>query len=457
VTKDTPGAVRTVEVSKKWYGRYTDGAGRSHRVPLSESKGTARRMLAKLAGDSQLAGVGITDPFAEHRARPLLEHLEDFRSYLAAKGNVPEHVAKTEAQCRAVLEGCKFVHFEDVQPSAVVEFLAKLRRGDGSGAEVRKEWYTVEDLAGLLGISGASVRRMARRGQLAGEGKGQEQRYHREVVKPLLERRGQGVGAQTSNHYLAAIKSFSKWLVKDRRCAVDPLAHLSRVNPDVDLRHPRRALREELFGQFIEATGAGKEFRGLSGPDRLVLYTLAAQTGFRASELGSLTPESFFLGSDAPVVTDALAAGRPTVTVAAGYSKHRREDVQPLRSDVAEMMRQYLTGKVPGKPVWPGAWTEAGAEMVRLDLQAAGIPYQDAAGRFFDFHALRGQFISALAAGGVHPKVAQVLARHSTINLTMDYYTHLDVLDVAGALDKLPAARPTAKPPGDKGEGRKRA
>ena len=27
----------------------------------------------------------------------------------------------------------------------------------------------------------------------------------------------------------------------------------------------------------------------------------------------------------------------------------------------------------------------------------------------------------------------------------MDYYTHLDVFDVAGALDKLPAVKPDAK------------
>lgn len=76
--------------------------------------------------------------------------------------------------------------------------------------------------------------------------------------------------------------------------------------------------------------------------------------------------------------------------------------------------------------------------MVRIDLAAAGLPYRDEGGRYFDFHATRGQFISMLAAGGVHPKVAQILARHSTIVLTMDAYTHLDVLDVAGALDKLP-------------------
>ncbi len=102
-------------------------------------------------------------------------------------------------------------------------------------------------------------------------------------------------------------------------------------------------------------------------------------------------------------------------------------------------MRGYLAGRPKGEPVWPGTWHERAAEMLRNDLRAAGIDYQDDARRFFDFHAMRGQFISLLAARGPHPKVAQALARHSTITLTMDYYTHLDVLDVTGALDKLPA------------------
>lgn len=427
VTKDTPGAVRAVEQAKKWYGRYTDAAGNTVRVPLSESKETARRMLNKIAGDAELASVGIADPFAEHRGRPLPEHVEDFGRYLAAKGNTAEHVEKTVARCRAVVAGCRFGKIDDIQPSAVVEFLAGLRSEEGGGLDPRKEWYTVAEVGAMLNVRGDSVRRMTRRGVLPADGRHRRQRYHRDVVRGLLERHGRGVGVTTSNHYLAAIKALSKWLVRDRRTAADPLAHLSRQNADADLRHPRRALREDAFGRFVEVTGAGRTFRGLTGPDRLVLYTLAANTGFRASELGSLMPASF-----------ALDVTPPTVTVAAGYSKHRREDVQPLRPDVAAMMKTYLAGKPEREPVWPGSWTEAGAEMVRLDLAAAGIPYEDDDGRVFDFHALRGQFISLLAAKGVHPKVAQVLARHSTINLTMDYYTHLDVFDVAGALDKLP-------------------
>jgi integrase len=72
-------------------------------------------------------------------------------------------------------------------------------------------------------------------------------------------------------------------------------------------------------------------------------------------------------------------------------------------------------------------------------LAAAKITYRDADGRVFDFHALRHQFISNLARGGVHPKEAQALARHSTITLTMDRYTHLALADLTSALDRLPA------------------
>jgi len=55
-----------------------------------------------------------------------------------------------------------------------------------------------------------------------------------------------------------------------------------------------------------------------------------------------------------------------------------------------------------------------------------------------DFHALRHTFITNLANSGVHPKVAQALARHSTITLTMDRYTHTVVGEQTAALAALP-------------------
>jgi len=43
-----------------------------------------------------------------------------------------------------------------------------------------------------------------------------------------------------------------------------------------------------------------------------------------------------------------------------------------------------------------------------------------------------------LSKGNVAPRVAQAAMRHSTIDLTMNVYTDPQLLDVAGALDRLP-------------------
>jgi integrase len=429
VTKDTPGAVREARRSKKWYGRYTDGAGRQQRPALSESKEISRRMLAKLSGDSQLVGVGIVDPFAEHRGRPLLDHLEDFRRYLTAKGNTKDHVNRTVSRCRMVLTECEAETFEDLQASAVVESLAALRSHDTARVELPpgREWFTKTELVAALGVSPAGLPRLLRRNGLEGQGAGKARCYSRDLIEALEERLRRGRGISTSNHYLTALKGFTRWLVRDGRMPFDPLASVTRLNPAADVRVIRCALPPEQFAALVAAARAGKPFRGLDGADRAIVYTTAANTGLRASELASLTPASLDLDADPP-----------TATVAAAYSKRRRKDVIVLRTDLAEMLRAYAEGRPRNKPLWPGSWPDDGAEMVRLDLAAAGVPFMDKEGRVYDFHALRHQFISDLAAAGVHPKVAQDLARHSTITLTMDHYTHLGARDHAAALEKLP-------------------
>ena len=65
-------------------------------------------------------------------------------------------------------------------------------------------------------------------------------------------------------------------------------------------RRVRRPLTDDEFARLIRAAEAGDEFRGLSGPDRAVLYVTAGYTGLRASELASLTPASFQFDAATP-------------------------------------------------------------------------------------------------------------------------------------------------------------
>ena len=109
----------------------------------------------------------------------------------------------------------------------------------------------------------------------------------------------------------------------------------------------------------------------------------------------------------------------------------------PLRPDMAAALRGFLAGKLPAAPAFKMP-TGHLAAMLKADLKAAGIPYRDDAGRMADFHSLRHTFITNLAASGRHPKTAQILARHSSITLTLDRYTHSIIGDEAAALHGLP-------------------
>src|SRR5215468_1282947 len=91
-------------------------------------------------------------------------------------------------------------------------------------------------------------------------------------------------------------------MVQDRRAADNPLAHLAGGNVKLDRRHDRRALPlDELRAVLDAAARSELTFRGMSGPDRHILYLTACATGFRAEELACLRPESFDLDTEPPL------------------------------------------------------------------------------------------------------------------------------------------------------------
>jgi len=429
--------------SRKWYGDYRNAAGLRERVPLATDRTAAEQMLAALVKRAERAKVpDLQDPFEQHHSRPLAEHLEDYRRYLLAEGNCQQYVAKTCAQIRTILDGCGLRFIRDLASEKVTEFLHQLRRTPAR-AELPpgKEWFAPREMVQALGGSRPTrLARFLRRERLAVDGNGKARRYPRSTVQALQDRFCRGMSISTSNGYLTAIKSFSRWLATKDRTDRDRLLSLSRLNAKTDPRHERRALPAGELRAILEVAGRSPlTCQGLAGPDRLMLYATAMVTGFRASELASLVPRSF-----------DLSAEPPTVTVEAAQSKNRKKSVQPLPADVSEALRDYLAGRPSDQAVWPGNWPLDAAEMLRGDLEAAGIPYRDEAGRVADFHALRHSYITLLERAGVSPKVAQELARHSDIRLTMNVYTHARLFDLAGAVEGLPKILPAG--PGAEGQ-----
>ena len=240
-----------------------------------------------------------------------------------------------------------------------------------------------------------------------------------------------GTGERSFNYYLKTIKQFCRWLIKERRAiAPSPLEHLSCIK-QTEKRRQRRALTLDEIQKLLAVTEIEPKRYSMTGYERVLVYRLALESGLRANEIRTLTVSSFDF------------EGR-TVTAQAGYTKNKRTATLPLKSQTAETLKSYLSGKLPSIKAF--SIPDKPSNMIKKDLAAAKIPYKTDKGQA-DFHSLRHSFITGLARAGVHPSVVQTLARHSTITLTMDVYTHTLREAEVDAIKKLPdlSIRPANK------------
>jgi integrase len=275
---------------------------------------------------------------------------------------------------------------------------------------------------------------LVRRHRLVATGNGKKRRYPKATAEALHALRTRGRSIKSTNLFLDSIKTFCNWLVQDRRTAHNPLAHLSGGNVKLDRRHDRQTHSPEKLAAILDAALASKKtFRGLDGRERYHIYLATLVTGFRADEVSNLKPESFHLDESPPVVV-----------LPARATKNRKGATQPIPPDIAEEFRAYLAGKPAGVPLWPGRWSDHAAEMLRIELDACGIPYeiQGVDGPLFaDFHSLCHSFIKLLKRSGIPLGSGMQLARHSDPKLTLAIYGQDDLPELGEAVCRLPALR----------------
>jgi integrase len=391
---------------RNWYYAFIDGDGR--RV---ERKGCPdKRATEALAGHAQAEAArvraGLSDRKDEarrrHTSRPLSGHLADWHAHLIDKGDSRKHADLFLDRARRVV---------------ALVMGGKLAEIDLPKSAKRSERERARELVGTL-VESARLSDLTRD----------------RVQTALATLRDAGRSLQTCNHHRTGIRGFSRWAWLDGRTAEDALAAVAGFNAKEDRRHDRRTLGIDELRRLIEAAHTGTPYREMTGPARALCYRLAVATEIRFSEIKSITPESF-----------DLSAQRPTVTVRAAYTKNGEPATLPLPTDVAADLADHVAGTPPDAPVFP--LPDKGAKMLRADLQAAGIPYRDAGGLVFDFHALRCECATLADAAGTTPRVVQRLMRHSTLELT-GHYTRPRAVDLERAADALPNLKPTGSKPG---------
>jgi integrase len=350
-----------------WYVSYTDHLGRRRTKKGFTDKALTEQLGAKLENEAMLRVRGLIDPederIASQKATLLSVHLGAFERSLTP--NSEKYVKLVMTRVRKVIAECGFEVAGDIDPDVVSETLA----------EMKEE---------------------------------------------------QGFGHRTYNHYLQGLHTFCNWLVKSRRLPSNPVYGLERLNVDVDIRHPRRALTPEEVAALVAAARASEELiQCYTGEARARVYIASFMTGLRRKELASLTPRSFDLN-----------ASLPTLTVQATVSKHRKKDVLPLHPEFTCMVKEWIAPLAPDEPLFPGLDFRRTWLMVKKDLGRAGIPYKTADG-IADFHAAgRHSHVTELLRSGASLPEARELARHADIRTTMKY-THIGMDDRARALSNL--------------------
>ena len=402
----------------------------------------ARSILGKLERRAELVkGEVISateDAVIDHQSTPLADHIAAYIDHQKAKG-VSRRVKDTLSQLRRVAADCGFHRLADLDATAL------------------ERW--------------------------------------------LLEQEANGMSAGTRNQYRGAWVGFCNWCMKTRppRLLTNPFAKVPRANEKADPRRKRRALTESELVRLLDVARRrplldrmrvhrgkrkGEVYAKLRpevqhrlerlGRERTLIYKMLLLTGLRRGELASITVGQVVLEADPPYLVFEAAD-----------EKNREGSTIPLRSDLAADLHQWIAEKATalqeaareaptvqfdpndrerGKRNWGDS---TGSErqsclplttvptlpldtplftvpkgLVRIldrDLRLAGIPKVDERGRTVDVHALRHTFGTLLSKGGVAPRTAQAAMRHSSIDLTMNVYTDPKLLDVAGAMEALPA------------------
>jgi integrase len=362
-----------------WIASWFNHAGRrKEKSTRTTDRKAAERIVSKHVADAALRREHVIDPkldaMTDAAARSLEAHLADYKAHLQAAHRDPKHIRTTLRAIRAIAAAAGWVSAGDMQGDAVNHYAAKLKTKRAS--------------------------------------------------------------ARTIQAHLQAAKSFTRWLARNDKLARDPLASVTKPNPETDRRRIRRILLPDEWPWLRSATTAGPERMGMQAQDRSLLYGIAIQSGLRSSELRSLTRGQLFLIGDGPFIT-----------CAAGDTKNGKAARQYVKPDLARELRELVGRKAPQTPVFNLPPSEDVAAMLREDLAAARKLWLDSAkhdpaelerrqgsdfltekthdGEVFDFHSLRHSCGAWLAMSGAHPKAVQSVMRHSSITLTMDTYGHL--------------------------------
>lgn len=395
--------IRTVngqKVNKRtrtWYGSYTAHGRRFANIALGTTNKVeaARKLVEIMARDGADGGRRARRDMA---TLPLVDHIDHWHQSILNEGRSETHADKLRRNVLAIVKGCAFARARDIHPERAAQYILEMRVKRGRN---KTDWT------------------------------------------PSI---------CTCNHYRQAFAQFCRWLTMNKRGPVFDLHALKLADARRDRHRERRALDAEEARRLIAAALAddAQDVAGITGRNRARLYRVSLATGVRSGrELTGVTWPNF-----------RIDGNNPRLTLPATITKSGNVETVPIKPAFAVELRPWRAESAdPAGRAFRTPHSSGFVDLIRHDLDAARttwldeaenpkehakrersdfLRYQNRAGAYADFYALRHSFISWLANAGTPPRTLQQLARHASIETTLKYYTHTTDDHQAAAVDALP-------------------
>jgi len=426
---------------------------------------------------------GLLDAARMAALRPLVEHIDGaddapgWRQYLVSKGVTPLHSDRYPKSVRLAFEGSGAVYWSDISATRIMAWLNDQRADDfnAKGNRMRRGFgaATFNRYVTALKSFGKWMQREGRASDCPLEGLRKlnaktDKRHPRRPLEVnellwLLDTTRNGpdragmTGPERAMLYRLATETGLR--SNELRSLTRSSFRLDAAIPTVTVQAAySKRRRDDVLPLRPDTANDLRNFLNNRPPIATNAPTTNQPSGVSATNAPTTNQPSGVSATNTPTAnqpSDASTSNAPTANKTPGTSALNVPPGTSTPNTPTTRAPNTLTTKIFNMP----PWHSVAKKLLRPDLDDARnawindattpqereqrkltstICYVDAQGRYADFHALRHTTGTLLALGGVNPKTAQTLMRHSDIDLTMSLYTHTLAGQEAAAIAALP-------------------
>ena len=369
--------------SKCYYGSFTDPhSGKRIVKKLFTDKTASRRRLDQLIQQAEQKAAGIIDRYAEHRTRPIVEHISEYLDHCEHVGQAKRHRQVKQSDLERLIADTGAKRLPDLEAAVVERHLRGLRE--------------------------------------------------------------EGLSARKVNAVRSHAVAFMNWCVKTGRTPENRLSIISKLDERTDRRRVRRPLTDEELTRLLEVAEEQDLAIGNRYTSRKLVYLVAALTGLRRGELKKITWGDLDLETSVLRIRAGVGKSKREDYIALhpqaldALISFKPETARPADKVFATMptIRTFYLDLERARAKWI---EEAPDDAERQRRQQSDMLSRvDHQGRVVDLHAMRTTLGTMLAQQGVAPQLAQKIMRHADYKTTLNHYTVLGLHDTARAIESLP-------------------